>query len=247
MQPRNRRIDIGYCVAARLGRPPDQQHRDAQTSRRGDLAVGRRTSAVLRHHRLDGVPGEQRPLLGFAEGSALLDVSRMRDRQRRLNRIHAANEVVMLGSRGKGCDLLPAQGEKYAPGRDAQTLHGVLRIENLGPSISGNGGPGRPAKRNHRRLGLPGGADRMRRDRRRVGMSGVDQGVHRLVAQVACEAGDSAEAAAADGHGLRQGRDRAAGQRQGHGNIGARRQLLCELPRLRRTAKNQDMPSHVAR
>ena len=153
----------------------------------------------------------------------------------------------MLGSRGKGRDLLPAEGEKYAPRCDAQSTHGVVRIENLGPSISGNGAPGRPAQRNHRRPGLPGGADRMRRDLGRVGMSGIDEGVYRFVAQVACEPGDSAEAAAADGHGLRQGREGAAGQRQGHGNIGAQRKPLCELPRLRRTAENQDMPSHVAR
>ena len=247
IEPGNRFAHVGCPAASEVRRPPDQQHRNTEGSRRGDLAVRCVASAVLRHHYLDGVPGKQRPLLLFAEGSALLDVSRMRDRERRLNRIDAAYEVVMLGSRGKGRDLLPPQSQKYAPRSHAERTHGFAGVEYIGPSISGNGTPGRPAQRNQRRIRLQCGVCRMSRHRRRVGMSCVDQGVNPLVAQVLCEAGSPAEPAAPYGHGLRQRRDRAAGQRQGHGNIGAQRKPLCELPRLRRTAQNQDMPSHVAR
>jgi hypothetical protein len=237
---------IAYPAASGVRRPADQQHRDAEGSRGGDLTVGRVTSAVLRHHHLDGVLDEQRPLLFLAEGSTLLDVSRMRHRQWRLNRIDAANEVVMLRSRRKGRDLLPAQSEKYAARRGTQSTHGITRVGYLGPSISGYGVPGRPAQRNQRRIGLPCRAHRISRHGRRVGMGRIDQGVYACVAQVSCEAGDPTKTAAPYGHGLCQRRDRAAGQRQGHGHVGACCKKLRQLPRLGRAAKNQDM-SHVAR
>ena len=246
IEPGNRFAHVGYPAASGVRRPADQQHRDAEGSRGGNLTVGRFASAVLRYHHLDGVLDQQRPLLFLAERPALLDVSRMRRRQRRLNRVDTANEVVMLRSRRKGRDLLPPQSEKYAARRRTQSTHGINGVGYLGPSISGNGTPGRPAQRNQRRIRLSSGAHCISRYRRRVGMSRIDQGVNSLVAQVLCEAGSPAESAAPYGHGLRQRRDSAAGQRQGHGHVGARRKKLRQLPRLGRASKNQDM-SHVAR
>ena len=87
----------------------------------------------------------------------------------------------------------------------------------------------------------------MSRNRRCIRMSGVDQCLDRVVAQVLRESGDPAEAAAPYGYGLSRGRGGAARQRQGRRDIGAGRKVLPDLSRLRRASKNEDMFSHAAR
>jgi hypothetical protein len=193
------------------------------------------------------VGAEQRPLLFFLERTAGENIARMRNRQRRIHRIDASNQIVVLGRRSKVRDLLSAHREEYIPGLDAQRLRGLGRIENVAPSIAGDGAPWRPAQHEHRGLRLRSGAERMRRNRRGIRMSRIDQCLDRVVAQVLRESVDPAETAAPYGHCLSQRRGGAARQRQGRCDIGAGRELLPELPGLGGPSQNEDVFSHAAR
>ena len=247
IKPRNRLPDGRRPLNRQFRRPAQQHHRDAERARRNDLAVGREAAAVLRDHDIDRMSEEQRPLLLLFEGTSAENVARMRNRQRRIHRIDASNQIMVLGRRSEVRDLLPAQRKEHIPGLDAQRAHGLVRIENFGPPITGDGTPWRPAQRNHRSFRLRGGGERVSRDRRRIRMSRINQCVDRIVAQILRESGDPAEAAAPYGYGLSRGRGGAARQRQGRRDIGAGREALPQLARLRRASQNEDVFSHVAR
>lgn len=87
----------------------------------------------------------------------------------------------------------------------------------------------------------------MSRNRCRIRMSCIDQRLDRVVEEILRESVAPPETAAPHGYSLSQRRGRAARQRQGHGDIGAGRELLPELARLGRASQNEDVLSHVAR
>ena len=228
-------------------RPPQQNDRQAERSRRSDFAVRRYTAAVLRDDDVDLMLSQQFALPIFAEGSALKNVTRMRYLEWRIHRIDAANEVTVLGCRSKGRDLLTAHGEKHPAGLDSQGTRRLLGVMHIGPLIAGDGAPRRPAQGKKGRVGLRGGTLRMSRHRRGIGMRGIDQRVDLIVAQVLYEACRSAETARSHRHGLRQWRGSATGERQSNRPIVTNRELLAEQSRLRRAAQNEDVLFHVAR
>jgi len=71
-------------------------------------------------------------------------------------------------------------------------------------------------------------------------MRRIDQEVDRFGAEPSGEADGAAETADAYQNRLRRRRRGAPGERQRHREIGARRQALGELPRLRGAAENED-------
>jgi len=247
IKPHDRLPDGRHPLYRQFRRPQQQHHGDAERARRNDLAVGCETAAVLRDHDIDRMLDEQCPLLFLFEGTSSENVARMRNRQRRIHRIDASNQIMVLGRRSEVRDLLPAERKEHILGLDAQRAHGLVGVENFGPAVTGDGAPWRPTQRNHRGFRLRGGTKRMSRYRRRIRMSGVDQCVDRVVAQILRESGDPAETAAPYGYRLSRGRGGAARQRQGRRDIGAGREELPDLSRLRRASKNEDMFAHVAR
>ena len=78
------------------GRPAQHDNVDAERARRGDLAVGRGAAAVLGDDHIDAMLGQQRTIVGFAERAAAGDVADMRQRQRRIDRIDAADQIIVL-------------------------------------------------------------------------------------------------------------------------------------------------------
>ena len=247
IKPRNRLPDGRRPLNRQFRRPAQQHHGDAERARRNDLAVGREAAAVLRDHDIDRVSEEQRPLSLHFEGTSAENVARMRNRQGRVHRIHASDQIVVLGRRSEVRDILPSQRQEHILRRDAQGADGLAGIENFGPPIAGDGAPWRPAQCDHRGFRLRGGGERMSRDRRRIRMSRINQCIDRVVAEILRESGDPAEAAAPYGYGLSRGRGGAARQRQGRRDVGAGRKVLPDLSRLRRASKNEDMFSHAAR
>jgi hypothetical protein len=247
IKPRHRLVDGCGHGNVRGRRPPQQNDREAERSRRSDFAVRRRAAAVLRDDDVDLMLAQQFAFRIFAEGPAFEKVARVRYLERRVHRIDAANQVTVLGRRGKGRDLLTADGEKHTARLGSQgncRLSGVLHI---GPSIAGHGAPGRPTQGKEGRVGLRGGTLRMSRHRRSIRMRGIDQRLDLVAAQVLYEARRPAEAARSYRHGLRQWRGGAAGQGQSNRPIVADRELLAEQSCLRRTAQNEDICFHAAR
>jgi hypothetical protein len=247
IKPRHRLADGCDRGHIQGRRPPQQNDREVERSRGGDFAVRRFTAAVLRDDDVDLMLAQQFAFPIFAEGSAFKHVARVRYLEWRIHRIDTANQVTVLRRRGKGCDLLTADGEKHAAGLGPQGPRRLLGIMHIGPSIAGHGAPGRPTQGKEGRVGLRGGTLRMSRHRRGIRVRGIDQRVDLVVAQVLDEARRSAKTARSYRNGLRQWRGGATGQGQSNRPIVTDRELLAEQSRLRRTAQNEDVFSHVAR
>jgi precorrin-3B C17-methyltransferase len=228
----------------RQRRPAQQDDRQRQRPRRGDLAVGGRTAAVLGDDNVDAVFGEQRAFVLFGERAAGGDVDRVRHAERRLNRVDAADEVVVLRRGPEWRNFLASEGQKDAARCGAKGLDGVRHLVYLDPAISRNRHPAGPAHGHQRDAGPRRGGGCVGGNRRRVGMRRIDESVYFLVAEVVREPFGAAEAAGPDRHGLGRRLGGAPGERERHVETGARRKACRELPRLRRAAENED--AHVA-
>ena len=109
---RGKRFDGFGRRHVRQGRPADHDHLDAKRPRRGDLAIGRLAAAVLGDDDIDAMVLEQRAFVRLAERPARQQIGRIGHRQRRLDRIDAADEIVMLRRGLEGGDLLPAERQE---------------------------------------------------------------------------------------------------------------------------------------
>src|SRR5436190_627695 len=78
-------------------------------------------AAVLRHHHLDAVGSEKRPLVGLSERPARGDVAGVLNSERRINGIDAAHEIMVLRRSHEGGELLAAQAEKHPARRIAES------------------------------------------------------------------------------------------------------------------------------
>jgi hypothetical protein len=228
-------------------RPPQQDDREAERSRRNDFAVSCNTAAVLRDDDVNLMLTQQLAFPVFAEWPTIENIPGMRYGERRFHRVNAANQIAVLRRRGKMRNLLAADGEEHMAGLRSQGARRRLRVMDFGPSIAGDGAPRRPAQRKEGRAGLRGGTLRVSRHRRGIRVRGIDQCVDLMGAQVVYETGSSAEAARSYRHCLRQWRRGAAGQRQSDRHFVTDRQLLAEQSRLRSTTQNEDVFFHVAR
>jgi len=217
IKPAHRFSDGSYRRHVQRRRPSQQYHRYSERTCRSNLAIGRRTTAVFRHDDVDGVRAKQLSFLLFRKGSAIEDIVSVRDGERRIYRIDAANQVVMPRGNCKMRYFLATDREKHFSGLLSQRIRGLPHVADFRPLIAGHRRPRRPAQRDQGCSSLPGGVQRMGRHRRCIRMSGIDQG------------------------------SRAAGQRQSDRHIGTGRELLTQQSRLRGAAKNEDVLFHVAR
>jgi hypothetical protein len=243
-EPRDNAVDRFAAGAVRQLRTPHHHHRQSKGARRRDLAIGRSATAVLGQHEVSLEFFEQAALIGFAEWSSASHISAMRDRQWRIDRVHAAHEIMMLRRCAERRDLLAAERDEYPPRRAAEHVDRLGDIGNLDPAIADDPRPRRPAQRDESDAGR---RDRLRGVRRHlggIGMRRIDQDVDALARQIVCEPGRTAEAASSHGDGLRRWLPGTAGERQGQRQVGLRRQPLRQQARFRRAAENED--AHVA-
>ena len=226
----------------RIGRrgPAQHDHIDAERARCGDLAVCRGPAAVLGDYRIDSVRAHQRAVIGRAERAAVGDIIDARQRQRRLDRIDAADQIKVLRRPAQWRQFGAAERDKDPAWPLTESVYGISDIKHFGPAIPGNSAPWRPAKCNqrHARLARRGGG--ICRNDIRVRMRRVDESVDPLLAKIHGKTGNAAEAAGSNRHRLRRRRLGAAGQRHHDFKIGALGQALGQSPRLRRAAKNKD-------
>jgi hypothetical protein len=142
-------------------------------------------------------------------------------------------------------DIVAAEREKNTARRGAERRDGAAHIIDLGPAIAFSRGPGGTAQYQQWDLCRRGGARRILRHHRRVGMCRIDQDIDILPREMIRQAFRTAEAADPyrDRMGCRRGG--AARERKRHDQIAAIRQALRELPRLRGAAEDEDA-FHVA-
>ena len=227
------------------GRPAQHDHLDAERTRGGDLAIGGAAAAVLGDHDVDAMFGHQRAVIGLRERSAPGQINHMRQRQRRIDRIDAADQIMMLRRIGERRELIAAERDEHAARRLAQRTHRCRHVIDLDPAVAFDGGPGRPLQHHERHAGLPRSHERVRRDAAGIRMRRVDQHVDALARQIIRQARGAAEAAAADRNRLARGRSGPAGERQRHVELAAAGQSFRQQARFGRAAENEDA-FHVA-
>lgn len=245
IEPNHRFVDRCHTPACQFGRPFEQQNRYTEHACRGNLAVGSGSATVLGDDDVDGMATQQRTFGLLAERSTPLNVVSMRYRKSRFDRIHAANEVAVLGGLGKAVDLLTPEREKRVKWLRPQSANRVGRALHLGPSVTRNLTPRRATQSKQGRVGLRGCADRMSGDRRSVGMGRIDQRADAVLAQIVRKTIDAAEAAPSHRYRLNQRCRRASGERQGRRDVVPVRELQGKLSCLRSATENQDMSGHA--
>lgn len=219
----------------------DQGHWKPEGSGRGDLAVGGITAAIFGDDHVDAMFLQERDLVLYGEGTAGEEIFDRRRGQGRVDRIDAANEVVVLRSGVEMEGLLSADGEEHATRLGAKHFDGFPDRGDGRPAVAFDGLPPGPFEPDQRRfanvrraLGIGGNLPGER-------MGRVDQQVYSIACKVAGQPLRAAEAAGTDGDWLGGGIDRAAGERQGHVEIGALGEPARQFARFPRAAQNEDV------
>lgn len=244
-------IEPAHCVldgadAGHIGQrwAPQQDDGKAEHSRGRDLAVGRRSTAVLGDDHVDGVCDQQCPIVGLGKWTTAGDVGDVRYGERRINRLDTAHEVVVLRRLREGADLGLAERNKNTARRCAECFYGRRGIRHLGPAVAGELRPRRTPEREQwdacgcRRRGCIGRNDcgvRMRR---------VDESIDAFGCEISRKALGAAESADSHRRALRSGRRGAARERDRYGHVHAFAETLRQASRLRGAAENEDAP-HV--
>jgi len=236
-------LDGGHRGQSRTAQQDDGQ---AERARRCDLAVGRGPAAVPGDDEVDGVGRQQCSIVGLGERSTTGDVGCVRYRERRIDRLDAAYEIVVLRRLREGSDLAFAEREEDTAGRFAQRLDRRGGIGNLDPTVARARYPWRPAQRKQRH---PRGCRRIRRigrDDCGVRMRRIDKRVDAFDREIFAKALGATESARPHRHGVSGGRGGAARARDRYGHIGAFDETFRQPSRFRRAAENEDA-SHVVR
>jgi hypothetical protein len=224
--------------------PPEHEDRNPEQSGCRDLAVGRLSPAVLCDHGVYGERLEHRPIVTLRERAARKNVVSVWHIERRLDRIDAADEVVVLWGSGEWSQFLPPDCQKNASGALAQRTNCILCIGYIDPDIAIDGGPWWPAKSEGWRVGLRGGLRSIRGNRFGIRMRGIDQEIDALSAKIFREPVSTPEAASAYRDRLSGGR-RGAACKRNRGHELTVRERESKLASLRGPSQNQDVWVHV--
>jgi len=245
IEPGDRVFDSRNGRRLGCGRPAQHEHADTEGARGGNLAVGGRAAAVLGNDDFDCMRRHQRAVIAFAERTARGNVSHMRQRQRRIDRVDAADEVVVLRRLIECRKPIAADRDENATGHLAQRAHCLAYVADFRPSIAGNGNPGRPAQHHERYIDLSCGRGGVPRDYARVRMRGVDQRAHFFAQEMVGKTVASAKAADSNRDRVFDRNRRAAGERQRHFQAAAPYQAFAQYARFRGAAENEDL-GHAA-
>jgi hypothetical protein len=234
-------LDARYLGQRRTAQQDDGQ---AEHSRRRDLAVGRRSTAVFGDDHVDGVCDQQCPIVRLGEWTTAGEIGGARYGERRINRFDAAHKIVVLRRLREGGDLGLAERNKNAARRFAERFHCCRRIRYLDPAIARERRPGRTPKREQgdacdcRRRGC------VSRDDRSVRMRRVDESIDALGGEILRQALGATKPADSHRRALRSRRRGAAGERDRYGHVRAFAETLRQASRLCGAAENEDAP-HV--
>ena len=222
------------------GRAAHHDDLDAERARRRDLAIGGVAAAVLRDDDIDLVGCHQGAIVGLAKRAARRDVGHVRQRQWRVDRIDAAEQVIVLWPIGECRDVVAAERNKDIAALLSNGAHRGTGVVNFGPSIARDGVPWWSVQHQKRHGAASRGFHCVGGNHGRIGMRGVDQSVDAFGGKICGQALGAAEAADAYRHRMRDRRGGAAGERQGHIEPAALREAFAEQARFRGAAQNED-------
>ena len=224
----------------RAGLARHHHHLDAEQAGRLDLRIGRGSAAVLGNDDVDAMLPQQSAFVFQRERTTIEDVFDLRERERRLDPIDAADEIKMLRRHFRVVRALPARRQEDTARGGAERFDGCRNAPDLLPAVARLTAPFGAAQSdgsNARGLGRKGGVGG---NALGEGMRGVDQQVIFAGFQKIGQRRSTAETTDANWNRLRGRFFRATSQRQKNIAIVARRKRYGEQPRLARPTENQD-------
>ena len=245
IEPRERVVHCAHTGRIRSRRPPQNNRLNAKRPRGRDLAVGRAATAILRYDEVDLVLRHQCAVIGFAERAARRDVGDMRNRQRRVHRIDAADQIAMLRRAGKRREVVAADGDEHIAAFLSNGLCRRTRVADLDPSVAHYGAPWRPAHRHKWHAEFTRCRGGVLGNHVGIRVSGIDQRINAFRPKIIGQALRATKAADADRHGMRNGRARTPSERQRHVKATALGKPFRQLPGFRRAAEDENL-SHAA-
>lgn len=195
IQPLQHLRNAEHFAAVRARGPFHHEDRQAQDARRVEFGVGAPSSRVLGHDDVHPMPAHERQIAAHIEGTARND-HRVLGQWRRLGwRIDQSQDVVMLRLRREFAGMQPADSQQDAFRRPGQGRDGAIDIGHRLPAIAGACLPGGSRQRQQGNTGLLRGGLRMPAHLRGERMRCIDEMGDRVLAQIANEPRDAAEAA----------------------------------------------------
>ena len=224
---------------ASLLRPLDHDDGQAQPPRSIDLAIARTAARVFRNQSVDSVLGEHADFILQREGTACGHVPRLREDQRRIHGVDAADEIMVLGCGFERKKLLPSQSQKHAFAFASDRRHSLFDAGHLMPYVTRLALPGRPGKDDKRHFGEPRRLNGIGGNSRRIGMSCVHENVETPAANEIRKTAGATEATTAHRHRLFDRRKCSASHGEQNAVTGFLRQPACQYPGIRRAAKDE--------
>lgn len=236
----HRILDRFGAVVIRDRRPLDEHDGQAERACGSDFCLGGLATGIFADDHIDPVGAQQGALVLDGERAAGEQVFDIGCIERRIDRIDAAHEIVMLRSRVEHLRLLPADGQEDTARRFTQRRHRIGNRRNARPAVAGNLFPAEPLQPQQRNVGRGAGCAGIGGNLFGEGMRGVDQEIDRMRSKIGGKPFGAAETAGADRHGLWCRIERAAGERQRDGEIGAFAKPTGQIACFRRAAQNED-------
>jgi len=236
----HRILDRFGAVVVRDRRPLDKQDGQAERACGGDFCLRGLATGIFADDHVDPFVAQQGDLVLDSEGTAGKQVFDIGCLERRIDRIDAAHEIVMLRGRVEDLCLLPADGQEDAARRLTQRRHRIGNRGNARPAVAGNLFPAEPLQPQQRNAGRTAGRAGIGGNPFGEGMRGIEQEIDRMRFKIGGKPLGAAETAGSHRYGLRRGIERAAGKRQRDGEIGFFAKASGQIARFRRAAQNED-------
>lgn len=230
----------GRCVRQR--RPSQHDHGQAQRPPSRDFPIGRAAAAVLGDDHIDTMPIQECAFVRFRKWTARCDVAGVRHRKRRIDGIHAADEIVVLRRADEWSEFLASESDKNPARLVSEGPHRTGRVGHIDPTIAFSTNPGRPPQRQQSYPRLPGCVCCVCRDNGGIGMRCIDQRIDVLRHEVLRKPLRTPEAAGPHRHGLRRRRCGAARKREGDSQVRPPAEPGREQPCFRCAAEYEDSP-----
>ena len=236
----HRILDRLGAVVIRDRRSLDEQDGKIERACGGDFCLRGLATGIFADDHIDPFVAQQGDLVLDGEGAAGEQVFDIGCIERRIDRIDAAHEIVMLRGRIESLRLLPTDGQEDTTRRFTQLRHRIGNRGNARPAIAGNLFPAEPLQPQQRNAGHATGCAGIGGNLFGEGMRGIDQKIDRMRSKIACKPYGAAETARAHRYRLRGGIERAAGERQRDGEICSFAKAAGQIARFRRAAQNED-------
>lgn len=220
--------------------PLDEHDGQAENARGDDLAIGRLAAGILADDDVDAVHLQKLDLRFHGKRAAGKQVLDMRCGERRIDRVDAAHEIMVLRGGVEGPGLLPADRKENAARFIAQRRNGRIDRGDARPAVAAGLVPTEAFQSKERHASRAGGGTGIVGNLPGEGVRRVDHEIDGLFVEIGRKPVRAAEPAAAYRHGLRRGLERPAGKRERDGEIGPFGQPARKIARLGRATQYED-------